>query len=309
MPESNYNMESVMLKRNTLIHLAAVFVFALGAQVATAASILADINWLEQHLDDPAVKIIDMMDDTQYQRFHIPGAIHLPYAALNTRNKQGVSLSVGKQKIMRILGLLGIRPDDHVVIYDDMGGLNAGRLFWELERIGHRKISVLDGGLVKWVLAGKKVVADAPRITATRYNAANGKPRNNLSTLEDILKTRFDSKQVLLDVRSQEEYAGHPRYPRSGHIPGARWWEWTQSVDFDNAFSMKKPAIIRQQLAALGLKKTDTPVTVYCRSAHRASQAYLTLRQLGFDNVRLYDGSMAEYSQHKAAPLKQGMQP
>ncbi len=274
-----------------------------------ASPLLKDINWLEKNLGKSGIRLIDMSDDTQYQRFHIPGAIHLPYSAINQRNKQGVSLSAGKAHIIKILGLLGIRPSDHVVIYDDMGGLNASRLFWELERLGHKKISLIDGGLVKWILAGKKVVQDFPQIKAVTYNPASKTARNNLSTLDDILNGKFNSKNLLIDVRSQEEYAGHPRYPRSGHIPGAKWWEWMQSVDFDHAFTFKDSKAIRQQLAQLGLKNSNTPVTLYCQSAHRASQAYFTLRQLGFEKVRVYDGSMAEYSRVKTAPLKKGMNP
>ena len=106
----------------------------------SASSILVDVNWLEKNMNSSSVRLIDMSDDTQFQRFHIPGAIHLPYAAINQRNKKGVSLSVGQDHIIKILGFLGIQAKDHIVIYDDMGGLHAGRFFWELEKIGHKSL-------------------------------------------------------------------------------------------------------------------------------------------------------------------------
>ncbi len=275
----------------------------------SATSFLVDVNWLDKNLKNSSLRLIDMSDDTQYQRFHIPGATHLPYAALNKQDKRGVSFSAGKQHLIKILGLLGVQANDHVVIYDDMGGLHAARLFWELEKLGHKKISLLNGGLVKWILSGKKVTAKYPQTKATTYITSNKTGKNNTATLEQILKSTFNDKNILLDVRSKEEYAGHPRYPRSGHIPNAKWWEWSQSVNFENAFSMKNSKILKKQLKQIGLTKLSTPVTLYCQSAHRASQSYFTLRELGFKNVKVYDGSMSEYSKVKSAPLKKGLTP
>ena len=275
----------------------------------SSPSFLVDINWLAKNLNSSSIRLIDMSDDTQFQRFHIPGATHLPYAAINMHNKKGVSLSVGKDNIIKILGLLGIQTKHHVVIYDDMGGLHAGRLFWELEKIGHKNISILNGGLVKWILSGKKVTAKSQNIKAVQYKTDTKSGRNNTATLEEILNTTFNSKNILLDVRSKEEYSGHPRYPKTGHIPKAKWWEWSQSVNFENAFKMQKQTMLKKQLQQLGISKTNTPITLYCQSAHRAAQSYFTLRQLGFENVKVYDGSMSEYSKVKSAPLTRGLKP
>ncbi|MCK5721101.1 MAG: sulfurtransferase [Gammaproteobacteria bacterium] len=275
----------------------------------SSPSFLVDINWLAKNLNSSSIRLIDMSGDTQFQRFHIPGATHLPYAAINMHNKKGVSLSVGKDNIIKILGLLGIQTKHHVVIYDDMGGLHAGRLFWELEKIGHKNISILNGGLVKWILSGKKVTAKSQNIKAVQYKTDTKSGRNNTATLEEILNTTFNSKNILLDVRSKEEYSGHPRYPKTGHIPKAKWWEWSQSVNFENAFKMQKQTMLKKQLQQLGISKTNTPITLYCQSAHRAAQSYFTLRQLGFENVKVYDGSMSEYSKVKSAPLIKGLKP
>lgn len=275
----------------------------------SSTSFLVDINWLQKNLNSSSVRLIDMSDDTQYQRFHIPGATHLPYAAINRRNKKGVSLSVGQNYIIKILGLLGIQSKDHVVIYDDMGGLHAGRLFWELEKIGHKNISILNGGLVKWILAGKKVTADIQNVKPVKYSPSNKTGRNNVVSIDEILKSKFNNKNILLDVRSKEEYVGHPRNPRGGHIPAAKWWEWSQAVNFKNAFKMQNSATLKKQLQQIGINNTNTPITLYCQSAHRASQSYFTLRQLGYKNVKIYDGSMSEYSKIKSAPLTKGLKP
>jgi len=293
-----------MLKKSLFL-----FLLLNSSVVFSSPSFLVDIDWLEKNLTSSTIRLIDMSDDTQYQRFHIPGATHLPYSAINIRTKIGVSLSAGKDRIIKILGLLGIESGHHVVIYDDMGGLHASRLFWELEKLGHKKISILNGGLVKWILAGKKVDAKSHNVKAVQYKANNKSGRENAVVIEEILNGKFNNKNILLDVRSKDEYAGHPRYPRSGHIPNAKWWEWSQAVNFENAFKMQSSATLKEQLKKIGISKSDTPVTLYCQSAHRASQTYFTLRQLGFNNVKIYDGSMSEYSKIKTAPLTKGLTP
>ena len=285
-----------------------LFLFLNSSFAFSSQPLLVDINWLKKNINSSSIRLIDMSDSTQYQRFHIPGATHLPYAAINIRNKKDVSFSVGKNQIIKILGLLGIQSKHHVVIYDDMGGLHASRLFWELEKVGHKNISLLNGGLVKWILAGNKVTADSQSIKATQYVAAKS-GQNNSTDLEEILSSKFNNKNILLDVRSKEEYVGHPRYPRSGHIPGAKWLEWSEAVNFENAFKMKNQKTLKKQLQQIGISKTDTPITLYCQSAHRASHSYFTLRQLGFKNVKIYDGSMSEYSKIKSAPLIKGITP
>ena len=287
-----------------------VFTLLLNSTVAFSNdSFLVNVSWLEKNLNSPSIRLIDMSDSTQFQRFHIPNATHLPYAAINTQTKQKVSLSVGKQQLIKILGLLGIQAQHHVVIYDDMGGLHASRLFWELEKIGHKNISILNGGLVKWILAGKKVTASTKNITAVKYIPVNKLGKNNVVTANEIINANFNNQNILLDVRSKDEYVGHPRYPRTGHIPNAKWWEWLRAVNFENAFQIQDKTTIKNELKTLGITKTDTAITLYCQSAHRASHSYFTLRNLGFSNVKIYDGSMSEYSKIKSAPLKKGTNP
>ena len=272
-----------------------------------AADLLVDTTWLAKNLTSKHLAIIDMSDDIQYERFHIPGAKHLPYSALNGVNKKKVSVSVGSETVMAIMGFLGIDADKHIVVYDDMGGLHASRLFWELERIGHKQVSILDGGLVKWVLEGHRVTAAKPKTVKTTYAPSAQPPKQNLAELDDISAKR-DKNIVLLDVRSKEEYIGHPRVERSGHIPGAKWWHWEDNVRFDQAFTMKPVKTLQSELNKLGLTDKNKPIIAYCRSGHRASHSYFILRRLGYNNVRLYDASMAEYGQFTKLPLSKGME-
>jgi len=277
------------------------------AGLLQAQTPLVSTEWLANNLHNKHIVLIDMSDGFQYQRFHIPGAINLPYGYLNTDLK-GVSLSAGQSQIIKILSQIGVTQDSYVIAYDDTGGLNAARLLWELDQLGHPQKAMLNGGLVKWIREGRKVSYQAPPIKPVTYRAklTGSSATANLTNVEQANR---NGKTLLLDVRSEEEYLGNPRFPRSGHIPGAKWWEWDQAVNFDGDFTIKKAEQLKTSLAKLGLTDQQQSVIVYCHSGHRASHAWFTLRELGFKNVRVYDGSMKEYEQHKDLPLKMGRQP
>lgn len=283
------------------------FVLLFCSGLVGADSVYVEHDWLLKNLSNKQVVIVDMTsDDVQYLRYHIPGAVRLSYQNIVTRRKDKVSVRLPDSQLFKVLGSIGLKQDQHVVIYDDMAGLDAGRLFWELERIGHKKVSVLRGGLVQWVLAGHKVDNLPVKPTPSQYKASAG-GRKNDAGLSAVTEASKNGKAVLIDVRSQDEYVGHPRYPRSGHVPGAKWASWEDNVDFEKGFVPKRSELLMSKLASLGVKDKDAPVIVYCRSGHRASQSYLTLRDLGFSDVRLYDGSMAEYSRQRGLPLIKGM--
>lgn len=276
---------------------------------AHAAPVLVDGDWVAARLDDPAVVLVDIGDADQYSRFHLPGALHLPYGALlKPVPAKPYATRLDDGELTRLLGGLGIRRTHHVVIYDDTGALNAGRLFWELERIGHPQVSVLDGGLVAWILQGRKVVNAPAERKPVAYGVAGG-GRNNEATLTDVKRAAGGTGPLLLDVRTREEYVGDPRQPRSGHVPGARLWPWEQAVDGAGGYKRADTAALRQSLGRAGATDAKHPIIAYCRTGHRAAQTYLTLRSLGYEDVRLYANSMMEYAADPAATVKSGVLP
>jgi thiosulfate/3-mercaptopyruvate sulfurtransferase len=293
--------------------------------LAQAVPPLVEGRWLQANLKDKRVVVIDMSeDDAQYQRFHLPGALRLPYEALLKEKKLDappcpapaaapcppapkIPVRLDDAELAALLGKLGITRDKYVIAYDDVGGLNAARLFWELERLGHPRVSVLDGGLVRWILDGRKVVNNAPAPTPTKYELTETR-RDNEATLDEVRARRGDGQARLLDVRTAEEYLGEKKDPRSGHIPGARWWPWEQGIDAGDGFRRRDDDALKRTLAQAGVSDPQAPVIAYCRTGHRAAQTYLTLRSLGYENVKLYPNSMAEYALGDE-PVKQGPKP
>ena len=285
-----------------------LFFLLLAHGAVSAASTLVDIALVERHIK--LIVLVDMTeDDLQYTRFHLPGAVRLGYhELLNPRAPGKPAARLDDKQFAVLLGRLGITRDTHVVIYDDVGGLNAGRLFLELERIRHPKVSVLDGGLVQWILDGRRVDNIARQPLPVVYKAGQER-RDNLATLAEVQNASKQEAATLLDVRSRDEYTGSPKEPRAGHIPGAKWWPWEQAIVMDNGFTFVPAQTLETNLAKLGVRDKKAPVILYCRSGHRASQTYLSLRSLGFENVRVHTGSMLEYLQDKDAPLNRGASP
>jgi thiosulfate/3-mercaptopyruvate sulfurtransferase len=286
-----------------------VFLFLFSLQ-AMAAPVYVSTDWLAGKQADKNVVVVDMSaSDLQYTRFHIPGAIRLPYRALVRYNKvKKYSVRISNKELVILLGKLGINHNKHVVIYDDMGGLEAAKLFWHLEQIGHPAVSVVDGGLVQWILQGRKVTNKPTKRLPVVYKAS-GKGLNNEATLADVLKASHKKSSSLLDVRTIEEYVGNVRKGRGGHVPGALLWQWDKSLDIANGFTRRKPQQLLAGLRKLGIDGKNKPIIAYCRSGHRAAQSYLVLRSLGFNKVRLYSNSMNEYGSIRTAPLQQGTKP
>lgn len=268
-----------------------------------ASPVLVETDWLAANTTNKNIIIVDTSDHTQHLRFHIPGAIHIDYSEITyKRKKDKVSIQVPNDYFMQILSKYGISNDSYIVIYDDMGGFNAGRLFWHLEQIGHSKVSVLNGGLVKWINEHRKISNKNTKRLPTSYTKNTSGMRDNLADMSSF-KT---GSELLIDARSKEEYIGHPKFPRTGHIPKAALWNWQDNVDFENAFIIKNSMQISKQQKHIDFSNKKQSIITYCRSGHRASQTYLTLRSMGFENIKLYDASMAEYSQYQKAPLEKG---
>ena len=284
-------------------------VLSLFNSSASAAPVMVSTGWLAKHLNDPNLVIIDMSsDETQYSRFHVPGASYLPYYYLvRQRKSDKVVVRPSRDELVYTLGQIGITRNSYVILYDDVGGLNVGRMFFELESISHPNVSVLDGGLVKWILEGHKVVNTPFQRSPVRYGET-GKGLNNEATIADVDAAQKNGTLVI-DARSQEEYVGDLKKKAGGHVAGAHWWEWSDNVAMNKGFVLKDPEKLKAKLASFGLTDLKQPVITYCHTGHRAAQSYLMLRSLGFSNVRLYAHSMGEYDLMRKAKLVRGMKP
>jgi thiosulfate/3-mercaptopyruvate sulfurtransferase len=284
------------------------------ARVLTLPGPLVDVDWLADHLDDPALRVVDVRWSLAgspgielYDAGHIPGAVFLDAdRELSSPGEgQGRHPVPSGEKLADALGKRGI-GDNHVVIaYDDAGGSIASRLWWLFRHYGHDgRCAVLDGGIAAWTDAGR------PLTTAvTAHARATWTPRPARDDLVDTeaVEAMLGGGTLLLDARAAERYRGEvePIDPRAGHIPGAVCAPHTGNLGRDGRFL--PPDRLRERYAALGA--TDRPVVAYCGSSLSATHDLLAMELAGIDGARLYEGSWSHWSSDPSRPAARGEHP
>lgn len=203
--------------------------------------------------------------------------------------------------LVSLVERLGISNRSEVVLYGDF--LATARLFMTLDYLGHDRVAILDGGLDAWREAGLAVAAGSPPVTtAGRFQPAV-RP-GTIATTEWVQAHLADTTVRLLDARSPNEYSGdqpEEGVSRPGHLPGAVLLDWHTLVEG----SRFKPADQLRALVRRAGAQAGRTAVAYCRVGTRASLLYFVLRYLG-QPVRLYDGSLNEWSANPALPVVLG---
>jgi thiosulfate/3-mercaptopyruvate sulfurtransferase len=251
--------------------------------------LLVEPSWLRQRLGTPNLRLVDLRDPDAYASSHIPGAAHLELARLGSRVGGLDNVLLPPDQFAARMADCGISNADAVIAYDDQWGLAAARLVWALHLYGHDRVAVLDGGWDRWEAEGGPSVGGEQDARSERFVAI---PTAEVYADAEWIAARIDrGGSVLLDTRTQAEFD-------SGHIRGALCWDWFNAVPADSWNVSRDPAELRKEWQDLGLEPSDE-VTVYCRTGMRAAHTYLVLRNAGFSQVRLYDGSWQEWSMKK----------
>lgn len=251
-------------------------------------SLVVDVAWLAEHLDDPSVQIVDGRAGA-YPGGHIPGAIPLnPYSLAITVD--GIDFQiVGREAGAGLLGAIGLRANSTVVVYGATPEFDPARVVWALRYLGHADTRYLDGGWEAWRNAAQPIAAGDP-VTGPPGEYEIEATRDDIRVtgewiLDQLGDPPYDAAAIqLVDARSDGEFA-------AGRIPTAVHAQWSINL----AAGLLRPrAELDALYAELGLDPTRTTV-VYCLSGWRASVAWMVLTWLGFDDVRVYDGSWLEW--------------
>ena len=272
-------------------------------------NVLVDADWVEQHLQDPNVRLIEVdVDTSAYNQGHIPGAVGLNWK--KDLQDQVVREPVSKEHLEELLSQAGVNNNTTVVLYGDNNNWFAAWALWLLKYYGHEDVRLLNGGRVKWLADKRETTTQVPSYPRTNYVAKE--PVNDIRAFRDYIMGRLGQNDVtLVDVRSPGEYSGELLAPanlpqegaqRGGHIPGAANIPWSQAVREDGTF---KPAEELQALYAGKGVTPDTEVIAYCRIGERSAHTWFVLTQLlGYPNVRNYDGSWTEWGSLIGAPIE-----
>lgn len=288
------------MKLRLIVPLIVVACALLGLAGAAPAPLLVDAAWLETHLRDGNLRIVDMVTDrNDYRRGHIPGAVYLNVDDARIKVPEGGYRLPTAEEGARLVSDLGIGPDTHVVIYDDSGGLHAARLFFTLDVFGLHAASLLDGGIQAWRRAKLPVTSDVRQVARTNYRPAREPER--VASAEWMRDRLNDPTLALVDTRTPAEYAGKDvRARRGGHIPGAINIDWEQNLRADGTF--KSADELRAIYTAQAVTPDKTVVT-YCQTHHRAAHTYFVLRLLGYPRLVGYDRSWSEWGNRDDLPI------
>lgn len=276
---------------------------------------LVDSAWLQQHLDNESLVVLDVRDAAEnvspYATGHIPGAISAPYSTSGWRLEvEGVPGQFpGVEPTSQLIGNLGIDNDDHVVIVPkgtDSTEIGAAtRVYWTFKVLGHDAVSILDGGARAWEAAGGPLTAEATTREPTTFTADF---RSELLATTADVQQALSSNVKLVDGRPAAQYRGEAKSPvvaTAGTLPGAVNIEHSTLYDA-SAAAFADSETVASLAAAVGLD-ADDPNIAFCNTGHWASVAWFGLSEvLGNKNTRMYDGSMSEWTTDPSRPVEAG---
>jgi thiosulfate/3-mercaptopyruvate sulfurtransferase len=246
-----------------------------------AKEVLVDTQWVQDHLDDPAVRIVEVDENPAlYAEAHIPGAVGFDWKTdLQDQVKRDF---LSPDAFAELFGSHGISSEHMIVLYGDRNN---------------------------WFAEGRPTSTEAPAYPRATFTARHGDETIRAKRHEVL--AALDNGTALVDVRSPQEYSGEliamPGYEqegaqRAGHIPGAASVPWAQAVTEDGTF--KSADELRALYEGKGVLNGE-PIIAYCRIGERSAHTWFVLHELlGKGDVKNYDGSWTEWGNMVNVPIE-----
>ncbi len=278
-----------------------ILLVLVSLQTQAQESLLITPQWLNEHKADKDIVIVQPNYlKFDYDNEHIEGARYLWPSLLSPDSPQGSLNAPDLKAAGELLGSLGISRNSRVVICHVRNEVSqSARVFLVLEQVGLRgKVMFLNGGLEAWKKAGFPVTKDVPKVTKMKFEPA-------LTTLlvdkEYVSKNLSSTEILIVDARAKNFYDGDPTgNPRDGHIAGAKNIPYQEMLD--QATYTFKPSD-QLQTYFTPVASPDKELVAYCFIGQTASVVYMAGRILGY-NMKLYDGSMQEWSRISELPME-----
>jgi thiosulfate/3-mercaptopyruvate sulfurtransferase len=277
---------------------------------------------LFEQLDDPALRILDAtailqrdFDGGPYEvqsgRFafddtHVPGAAFADIPGeLSDLDAPFPFALPSEARFARAMGALGVGEGTRVVVYAQQSPMWATRLWWLLRYFGFDDVQVLDGGLLGW-LEAELPVSSAPSVYPPTTFEANVR-QELVATKDDILSVLEGTPACLVNALPAKAFVGNGpgAYSRPGRIPGS---VSVPSVGLLSSTTgpFRPNDELEPLLADVVASAGERPIIAYCGGGISATVDIFALSLLGHDDVKLYDGSLTEWSADPALPLEVG---
>lgn len=279
---------------------------------APAMDSLVSVQWLQEHLDDPDIVVLDatvmierdasgnmraVSGRANYESGHVPTARFADL--MGDLSDADSPLQFGMpapEQFAAAMGALGVGDDSRVVIYDAMGSSWAARVWWMLRWVGFDQAALLDGGLHAWTAAGGALSGE-PADPQAKTLSINLRPA--LIAGQDEVRASIDDDSVkLVDALTEEHYRGEwSMYAQPGHIPGAVNVPVTSLFDETGRF---RPD---EELSGLFGGDRNKRTITYCGGGIAASGDAFALTRLGFTDVAIYAASLQEWAANPDNPM------
>jgi thiosulfate/3-mercaptopyruvate sulfurtransferase len=273
---------------------------------------LVSAAWLAEHIGDPDLVVLDttvlvMPDEAgrfrsesgraAYEAGHIPtaGFADLLGELSDADSELPFSLPSPSQ-FAAAMGALGVGDDSRVVLYDATGSSWAARVWWMLRWIGFDQAALLDGGLQSWTDAGGELSTEPVKPVAKTLTI-NLRPE--LIAYQDEVRASIDTDDsYLIDAMPEIHFRGEwTMYDRPGHIPGATNVPVTSLYDETGRFRSG------DELSQLFATDRQARTITYCGGGIAAAADAFAMVRLGYTDVAVYDGSLAEWAANPDNPM------
>ena len=278
---------------------------------------LVSVQWLQQHLDDKNIVILDTsvlvhMDDKGYKTLSAQSEFdkeHIPHAKFADLKGHFSKQDSEKDFILpeitdfqKAVRELGVNNDSHVILYSSNNESWAARLWWMLKWGGFERASILNGGLKAWKEKGFPTTAESVLNKSGDF-VFNLQPKL-VAYREQVLESATDESVTLVDSLSPGHYKGDfSLYSRSGHITGAINLPSSDFVDESGFF---RPI---DELEMMLEADKNTRTITYCGGGVAASSVAFNLHRAGFKDVAVYMGSLQEWVEEPSNPMTLGDTP
>lgn len=314
-----------------------------AAAAAQRPGPLVDTEWLARHLDEPGLVLLDVRADTASftqkpgsaaSTSAAPGvatcgpkksgkspeiAGHIPKARLwdwkTVRVKRTIdgmeldSMVPTKDAFETLMRNLGANNDNLIVITADGSDTPtltfATRAYWTLKYYGHDNVALLDGGTAKWKNEGRPLTHEPTQASPKGNFTARAERRELFASGAEVEQAMKSKNAQIIDARTADFYLGQSKKDyvyAKGHIPGAKNASHTDLAD-PKSRAFKSRDELKKMLADAGLDP-QKPAITYCDSGHLSTGQWFVMHELlGNKNVKLFDGSMHEWTKKPERPV------